>query len=73
MQCSIYTQSPSLVILTQFEDSGEYEYLRPHAHQGVACVIPLLKLDEEEHHCDGTLDEASDDHEDLAVTVRETP
>ena len=72
VQGGIYTQSSSsLIILTQLEDAGEYKDLRPHAHQGVARVIPLLKLDEEEHHRDGTLDEASDDHEDVAETVSE--
>ena len=70
----IYTQSSSsLIILTQLQDSCEYEDLRPHAHQGVARVIPLLQLDEEEHHRDGTLDKASDDHENVAETVSEMP
>ena len=74
VQGGIYTQSSSsLIILTQLEDAGEYKDLRPHAHQGVARVIPLLQLDEEEHHRDGTLDEASDDHEDVAETVSEMP
>ena len=74
VQGGIYTQSSSsLIILTQLEDAGEYEDLRPYAHQGVACVIPLLQLDEEEHHRDGTLDEAGDDHEHITETVSETP
>jgi hypothetical protein len=72
VQGGIYTQSSSsLIILTQLEDAGEYKDLRPHAHQSVARIIPLLQLDEEEHHGDGTLDKASDDHKDVAETLSE--
>jgi hypothetical protein len=52
------------------ENAGEYEDLRPNAHEGVASVVPLLELEEEEHRRDSTLDEASDYHEHVAETVR---
>jgi hypothetical protein len=53
------------------EDAGEYEDLRPDAHEGVASVVSFLELEEEEHCRDSTLDEASDYHEHAAEKVRE--
>ena len=52
------------------KDAGEFENLRSDAEEGVASVVPLLELKEEEHRRDGTLDEASDYHEHVAETVR---